>query len=108
MPIRTGASCDRFVGTVIHASGYDKKITVNHDSMKSRMKKTTSIWKKVKTAKRGDICQKFFGNGGAHIKIYLGNGKIAEASSGIESGDKRFGGVTSGNCKGYDIYRAVK
>ncbi len=104
--VRTGASCDYFVGTVVKTSGYDS-IGLGHDSMKSNMTKDKKKWKKVKKAKRGDICQRFSGNG-AHIKIYLGKGKIAEASSGLQSGDKRWGGVTKGNCNGYTVYRAIK
>ncbi len=104
--VKTGASCDYFVGTVIKASGYDKGAGLGHDSMRRRFL-SSDKWKKVKKAKPGDICQRYVGNG-AHIKIYLGNGKIAEASSGLKSGDKRWGGVLSGNCKGYTIYRAVK
>ena len=104
--VRTGASCDYYVGTVVRASGYDG-IGLSHDSMHSNMTKDTKKWKKVKKAQRGDICQKYSGNG-AHIKIYLGNGKIAEASSGLQTGDKRWGGVTSGGCGGYTIYRATK
>ena len=55
--VRTGASCDYFVGTVVRASGYDG-IGLSHDSMHSNMTKDTKKWKKVKKAQRGDICQK--------------------------------------------------
>ena len=103
--IRTGASCDLFVPTAINASGYDK-IGLSHKAVSKLPKKAK--WKKVKTAKRGDICQKFFKDGGGHVKIYLGNNKIAEASSGLKSGDKRWGGVTKGNCKGYTVIRATE
>ena len=105
--IRTGASCDIFVGTVVAASGYDK-VQFSHDKIRNKITSHKTKWKKVSKAKRGDICQKYFGGGNAHIKIFLGNNKIAEASSGLSSGDKRWGGVTSGNCSGYTIYRAIE
>lgn len=110
-PIRLGASCDVFVATVITSSGYDKAGGFSHGKLEAPIKKHTSQWKIIKSGnspKRGDICHKYFGNGGAHIKIYLGNGKISEANSGLSSGDKRWGGIMKGNCKGYTIYRAIK
>ena len=111
-PIRLGASCDVFVATVIRASGYDSTGGFSHGSLESKiLANNYQKWKIIKnhgsSAKRGDICHKYSSEG-AHIKIYLGNHKIAEANSGLKSGDKRWGGVTSGDCKGYTLYRAIK
>ncbi len=111
-PIRLGASCDVFIATVIRASGYDSTGGFSHGSLESKiLANKYKKWKIIKnhgsSAKRGDICHKYFSKG-AHIKIFLGDHKIAEANSGLESGDKRWGGITSGDCKGYTLYRAIK
>lgn len=105
--VMTGASCDYFVATVINASGYDK-VGLSHSSIQKNGTQDKKKWKKVKKASRGDICQ-YLSNGAGHVKIFLGHKKIAEASSGLKSGDKRWGGVTSGSCgSNYSVYHAIK
>lgn len=99
---QTGASCDIFVGVVVQTAGYDS-IGLTHDPEAAYLAKAKKKWKKVSKPSRGDVCIS-----GGHVKIYLGNNKIAEASSGIKSGDKRWGGVTKGNCKGFKVYHAIK
>lgn len=100
---RVGASCDVFVATVLKSSGYAKPKGFAHSAIRSKLK-DKSKWKVVKKAKRGDVCQ----NGDKHIRIYLGDGKVAEAQSGVSSGVSRFGHIADGGCSGYTIYRAIK
>ena len=96
--IRPGASCDTFVGVVVKASGYDT-IGINHGQQHSAFTKHNKKWKLVKEPKRGDICRD-----SSHVKIYLGNGKIAQASyAGF------FGRIDKGSCKSsIRIWRAIK
>lgn len=100
---RVGASCDVFVATVLKSTGYANPSGYTHGAIRSKLKKKNK-WKIVKKAKRGDVCQ----NGDKHIRIYLGNGKVAEAQSGAKSGVSRFGHIANGGCSGYTIYRAIK
>ena len=67
-----GASCDRFVATVVKYSGYDTIPTGLANQLKDLP--NSAKWKKVASAGRGDICIK-----SSHVKIYLGNGLQAEA-----------------------------
>ncbi len=98
-PTRVGGSCDVFVGTVVKYSGYDY---IGYSLAKQNPTfKSSSKWKKVSSAKRGDICTS---NGHGHIYIYLGDNKIAEASYG-----DWFGRINKGNCDGnYTVWRATK
>ena len=92
-----GASCDVFVGTVVRYSGYDKAFPRGLSEQSPYLSRS-SKWERVSSAKRGDVCI----NGG-HVKIYLGNGKVAEAGYNT----KRFGIVKSGGCSSrYRVYRA--
>lgn len=85
--IKTGQSCDTFVGVVVAASGYDK-IGNNHGSQHSNFTSHKKKWKLVKKPSRGDICVD-----SKHVKIYLGKGKVAEASYGTA-----FGHISKGGC----------
>lgn len=99
---RIGASCDVFVGTAVRASGYDKSFPFTLGESKSSQlghMKSSSKWKRVSKAKRGDVCYR-----SGHVRIYLGHGKVAEA--GYKT--KRFGAIQHHGCGGYKIYRAVK
>ena len=100
---RIGASCDVFVGTSVRYSGYDKKFPFSLGSSKSQQlghMNSSSKWKRVSKAKRGDVCYR-----SGHIKIYLGNGRVAEA--GYLS--KRFGAIHKDGCSSrYKIFRATK
>lgn len=100
---RVGASCDVFVSTVLKSTGYTNPKGYTHGAIRSKLKDKNK-WKVVKSAKRGDVCQ----NGDQHVRIYLGNNRVAEAQSGVSSGNSRFGHIAKGGCKGYTIYRAIK
>lgn len=100
---RVGASCDVFVSTVLKSTGYTNPKGYTHGAIRSKLKDKNK-WKVVKSAKRGDVCQK----GDQHVRIYLGNNRVAEAQSGVSSGNSRFGHIAKGGCKGYTIYRAIK
>ena len=96
--IRPGASCDTFVGVTVKASGYDK-LGKTMGEVESSLNSHTNKWKRVKTPKRGDVCQD-----SKHIKIYLGNGKVAQASY-----NGFFGKIDKGSCKSsVRIWRATK
>lgn len=116
-----GASCDVFVGTVVKftkvggkdGKRIDKNFPFTLSGQKSHLKKSKK-WKlvtskdksgKKRKAQRGDICIS-----GNHIKIYLGNKRIANAhykkSYGSHVGS--FGIIEKGSCTGYKVYRAKK
>ncbi len=96
--IRTGQSCDTFVGVVVKASGYDA-IGRTYGHLQKAFRKHKTKWQKVDKAGRGDVCLK-----GGHAKIYLGKNKIAQASYGTH-----FGFITRGGCGGSsEIWRAKK
>ena len=96
-----GASCVVFVEVVLHYSGYDTNFPYINSPEKYLA--NSKKWKKVKKAKRGDVCVN-----SKHIMIYLGD-KYKYADAALHN--KRFGWVHERKekaCKGYDIYRAVK
>ena len=93
---RIGASCDVFVGTSVRYSGYDKKMPFGLSAQIKHLK-SSSKWKKVSSAKRGDVCIK-----SSHVMIYLGNGKVAQAGL-----NRIFGVVQKRTCSGFNVYRAV-
>ena len=97
---RVGASCDKFVAVVVRYSGYDKDFPTGVAKADTYLASHNSKWKKVTsgTPKRGDICIK-----PTHIKIYLGDGMVAEASI-----NSKFGYIHEGNCNGFTVYRANK
>ncbi len=96
--IRPGGSCDTFVGVTVKASGYDT-LGKTMGQIEGSLKRHKTKWKRVSKAKRGDVCIDSH-----HIKIYLGNGKIAQASyAGF------FGRIDKGGCSSsVKIYRAKK
>lgn len=110
---RAGASCDVFVGTVCRASGVDPTFPRGLDGVEKHMK-GNSKWKmtgatKESEMKPGDVIYQEFKDGGGHIFIYLGNGKIANAHYVgktypiIEKfSDRR----ADSKCKVYKCYRA--
>ena len=96
-----GASCVVFVEVVLHYSGYDTNFPYINSPEKYLA--NSKKWKKVKKAKRGDVCVN-----SKHIMIYLGD-KYKYADAALHN--KRFGWVHERKekaCKGYDIYRAVE
>ena len=95
---RVGASCDKYVAVVVRYSGYDKDFPTGMGKNNVYLASHSAKWKKVSEPERGDICIK-----ATHIKIYLGDGKVAEASI-----NKKFGYIHEGNCNGFQIYRANK
>ena len=78
---RAGASCDVFVGTVIRATGVDKKFPRGLDEQIPYLEHHPGKWKRVSRKNRqpGDIILQKYRTGGKHIMIYLGRGKIANA-----------------------------
>lgn len=87
-----GADCGNFVVLVLRYSGYNRGMR-NGDSDGYLLKHG---WKRVKTAKRGDVCVTRGGSGtGFHTWIYLGNGLSAEAN---HTG-KNFGHIVERSCK---------
>ena len=77
-----GASCDVFVGTVIRASGVDKKFPRGCDDVPGYMKTDNArkIWKEVKSHKMKDIPDgafifQIYESGAKHITIKV-NGKF--------------------------------
>ena len=95
---RVGATCDGFAGTVVKYSGYDK-IGFGLGEQIPILRKSEK-WEKVDKAKRGDLCIEQQG----HIKIYLGKGKMSQASL-----EDWFGRITEEKCKrSDDVWRATK
>lgn len=78
---RAGASCDVFVGTVVRATGVDKKFPRGLDEQIPYLEHHPKKWKRVGWEHRqpGDIILQVYKTGGKHILIYLGHGKIANA-----------------------------
>ena len=79
---RKGASCDVFVGTVIRSSGYDPSFPRGLDEVekhcKSNPKWTNTGIKDLSKLQPGDVVFYLY-DGGGHIYIYVGDGKIANA-----------------------------
>lgn len=112
---KAGASCDVFAGTVIRASGVDKKFPRGLDQQKPYIKKS-SKWKritpkKMSDLKPGDVIIWTKRSGTHHICIYIGGNKVCEA--GYKS--KRYGCTTKksnayflkpGAYKSFAVYRA--
>ena len=83
---RAGASCDVFVGTVVRASGVDKKYPRgldeqlpyrNTEHFKKKFKKLKNP--KRSQLKRGDITVQVFNSGAKHTTVYMGNNRVANA-----------------------------
>ena len=91
-----GADCGVFVGMVVRYSGFDRKSTFGCPTA-GEYYANSKNWKKVSSAKRGDVCLK----SGCHTLIYLGNNTVAEANH----FGQNFGHIASGNCKGYNVWR---
>lgn len=98
-----GASCDKFAGTVVEYSGYDKNIGLSLSAQVPHLRNSKK-WKKVSKPKRGDFC-----NRSGHSSIYLGKNKVAQAHYRNTSiGGLSFGHIESGSCSGMDIFRVTK
>lgn len=110
---RAGASCDVFVGTCVRDSGIDQKFPRGLDGVEKHCK-DSKIWQTIKgiteesQLKRGDVVFQLYNNGGGHIFIYLGNGKIANA----HYNGKTYGVIQKfstakapSKCKTYNVYR---
>ena len=96
-----GASCDKFAGTVVKYSGYDKNIGLTLGAQTPHLENSKK-WKRHSKPKRGDFC-----NRNGHSSIYLGKGKVAQAHYSSQSvGGKSFGHIEKDNCSGMRIYRA--
>lgn len=79
---RKGASCDVFAGTVIRSSGYDPSFPRGLDEVEKHCKGNpkwinTGI-KDLSKLQPGDVVFYLY-DGGGHIYIYVGDGKIANA-----------------------------
>lgn len=79
---RKGASCDVFAGTVIRSSGYDTSFPRGLDEVEKHCKGNpkwinTGI-KDLSKLQPGDVVFYLY-DGGGHIYIYVGDGKIANA-----------------------------
>jgi len=81
---KAGASCDVFAGTVMRASGYDKKFPRGLDEDYKYLPKHTELFQSIKPTKMADlkpgdliIYQKK--DGGGHICVYTGGGYVKEA-----------------------------
>jgi len=111
---RAGASCDVFVGTVVRASGIDKKFPRGRDEQLPYLKKSKK-WKSVssdrKKLKKGDIIEQKYKSGGSHIMIYVGNGKVANAHYNGKTYPirEKYSKVVkpASKCSHYKVYRAV-
>lgn len=79
---RKGASCDVFAGTVIRSSGYDTSFPRGLDEVekhcKNNPKWTNTGIKDLSKLQPGDVVFYLY-DGGGHIYIYVGDGKIANA-----------------------------
>lgn len=77
---RAGASCDVFMGTVVRASGADKKCPRGLDEQYKYFEKSKK-WKRVsrKKMKAGDIILQKYKSGAGHAIVYLGNNRVANA-----------------------------
>ncbi len=100
---RIGASCDKFVGTVVRYSGYDTSFPDSLGSNLNKRLSNTAKWKKVsgKDAKRGSVC---IIKSGTHILIYLGDGKVAHAGYGLYKNHGRFGRIENTKVSNYNCY----
>lgn len=83
---KKGASCDVFVGTVVRASGVDKKFPRGCDDILSYMKTdhAKKKWKTLKTRKRkkipnGAVIYQKYTSGAQHILIKIDDKNIANA-----------------------------
>lgn len=83
---RAGASCDVAVGTIVRASGVDKKYPRGLDEQfdyrkTEHFKKKFKLLKnpKKKQLKPGDITVQEFMSGAGHTTIFLGGNKVANA-----------------------------
>lgn len=83
---RAGASCDVFVGTVIRASGVDAKFPRGLDEIPKYIKNHKDKWINTGITERakmkaGDVIYEDYGGKGtgAHVSIYLGGDRIAQA-----------------------------
>lgn len=83
---RAGASCDVFVGTVIRASGVDKRFPRGLGDIDAYMRTEhfKKHWKKLKNPTRkqlkpGDVTYQIFHDRIGHVTIYMGGNKVANA-----------------------------
>lgn len=100
-----GADCGTYVNVVLAYSGHDPKKAKNKKirNLYASYFPKQKTWKEIKGGKlqRGDVC--FTKGGKFHTRIYLGDGKIAEAGH----FGKNFGHITSGGCNSsYRVFRA--
>ena len=105
---RIGASCDKFAGTVIKYSGYDKSFPDSLGPNQNKRLANTKNWTKVSTknVKRGGFCVCIKC---AHNMIYLGNGKVTQAGyGGIKQNNGSFGRVEKMSLKGYNCYNPAR
>lgn len=113
---KAGASCDVFVGTVIRASGYDKKFPRGLDGVEKHCRKNKDKWKltgikSVSDMQPGDIVFQLYKGGGGHILVYLGNDRVANAhyvskTYGIIEGKGLI--QSKSRCRTYNVYRPIK
>ena len=81
---KAGASCDVFVGTVVRASGFDKKFPRGLDGIQKHISKHRDKWTEINMPdksqlRHGDVLFQIYKGGGGHVMIYLGDGKVANA-----------------------------
>lgn len=91
-----GADCGVFVGVAIRYSGFDSKSIFSCPNA-AEYYSNSKLWKKVSTAKRGDVCVV----SGCHTRIYLGDGLSAEANH----HGQNFGHIVKAKCDGYQVFR---
>ena len=89
-----GADCGNFVNIVLRYSGHDSKMP--YGNAEGYLLKRN--WKKVKKAKRGDVCI-IRKDGHFHIWLYLGNGLSAEANHSWQN----FGHIAQKGCSSANI-----
>ena len=95
---RVGASSDKYVAVVVRYSGYDRDFPTGMGKNNEYLVSHATKWKSVTEPERGDICIKE-----DHIKIYLGDGRVADANI-----NKNFGYIHEDDCEGFMVYRADK
>lgn len=110
--VAVGADCNTFVNVVLAYSGHDPEKIKGRNRGKAQSyygsKNQKTKWQKV-TGKpeRGDVCFKSWSDASGshfHTRVYLGDGKVAEAGH----YSKRFGHIASGGCGGgYQVYRPL-
>ena len=76
---RAGASCDVFAGTMVRASGIDKKFPRGLAEQMPYVKKNTDKWTKVLPKSKSDLKAGDIMITSSHICVYVGGGYVCEA-----------------------------